>query len=135
MSNGHAMAPRESAQTITEHMVPVACDLIGRVRDGNRQAVLALLNPLTPTERYALTVVLAAMVPDDRSARDLLSWTEDEPSEPLSGPIAYVRPLRPCGTHAAYWRHKKRGEPIDLQCLYAERAYQRARKSNRRQVA
>jgi hypothetical protein len=121
--------------TITERMVPVACDLVGRVRDGDGCSVLALMQSLTPSERYAVTVVLAAMIPVDRSARDLLSWTEGEPGDLIPGPSAYVRPLRPCGTHAAYWRHKKRGEPIDLQCLYAERAYQRARKSNRRQVA
>jgi hypothetical protein len=117
--------------TITERMVPVACDLVGRVRDGNRQSILVLLRSLTPSERYALTVVLAAMIPVDRSARDLLSWSDDAPAEILPEPTAYVRPLKPCGTHAAYWRHKKRGEPVDLRCLYAERAYQRTRKSRR----
>lgn len=36
--------------------------------------------------------------------------------------------LMPCGTHAAHQRHKMRGEPIDPDCLMAERKYQRERK-------
>ncbi|MFC5744783.1 hypothetical protein [Actinomadura rugatobispora] len=33
------------------------------------------------------------------------------------------RQLQPCGTHAAYVRHKYRGEPIDDACEAAHRAY------------
>lgn len=38
------------------------------------------------------------------------------------------RKLRPCGTHAAYSRHRGRGEPVDDQCLTAERDYQREKR-------
>lgn len=31
----------------------------------------------------------------------------------------------PCGTRAAYARHRRRGEPIDQACRDAERAYHR----------
>jgi hypothetical protein len=44
---------------------------------------------------------------------------------------ASVRPVtvcQPCGTHAAYVRHRAHGEPPDLACAEAERAYQRNRK-------
>lgn len=43
-----------------------------------------------------------------------------------------VRQLKPCGTHAAFVRHKDRGEPIDAACEQAERDYQRAHKRKRR---
>lgn len=39
--------------------------------------------------------------------------------------------LQPCGTHAAYARHKVRKEPMDPDCLMAERKYQRERKRDR----
>jgi hypothetical protein len=35
--------------------------------------------------------------------------------------------IQPCGTHAAFNRHKKRGEPIDDNCRQAEREYQSAK--------
>lgn len=40
--------------------------------------------------------------------------------------------LTPCGTHTAYMRHKRNGQPIDDACDEAERAYQRNRKRHRR---
>jgi hypothetical protein len=33
--------------------------------------------------------------------------------------------LLPCGTHAAYRRHIRRGEPVDGACTEARRKYQR----------
>jgi hypothetical protein len=36
-------------------------------------------------------------------------------------------PLQPCGTHAAFERHKTYGEPIDDVCREGERAYHRDR--------
>lgn len=53
---------------------------------------------------------------------------------PLSAPTP-PRPVRaapqeplPCGTHAAFNRHRKRGETPCGPCVVAERDYQRARK-------
>lgn len=42
--------------------------------------------------------------------------------------------LTPCGTHTAYMRHTRNGEPVDDACLHAERAYQRKRKHRDRQA-
>lgn len=39
------------------------------------------LDRLTPDDHYALTTVLACMVPDDRTMTDLLSWV-DQPAQP-----------------------------------------------------
>lgn len=48
------------------------------------------------------------------------------PAEPL------IRPLRPCGSHAAHARHVARGETPCPVCVLGERAYQRARKRTKR---
>lgn len=44
-----------------------------------------------------------------------------------------IRDLRlaPCGTHAAFNRHKSRGEDIDMACRIGERTYDRNRKRAR----
>jgi hypothetical protein len=60
-------------------------------------------------------------------ARDLCSmhytrWRRTGQPEPLRGP----RSLTPCGTHSAYQRHVRRGEPIDNACREAHRLYQAA---------
>ena len=112
---------------LAESMVPVACDLACRVRDGDADGIARLAEAHGwDTETSALLVVLAAMVPDDSPVGDLLAWTEgleavlawcQEPL-PLPGP---GRPVtEPCGTYAAYRRHERRGELADPAC---ERAY------------
>lgn len=118
-------------QVITERMVPVACDLVDRVRDQSPQAVQELIHSLNPQERYALTVVLAAMVPTDRTVTELLAWIDG----PATVYVPRVALLRPCGTHAAYVRHKKRDERPCEACVEAERGYQRERKRERRRAA
>lgn len=42
------------------------------------------------------------------------------------------RQVRPCGTPAAAWRHRKRREPMCAPCRTAERAHDSARKRDRR---
>ena len=64
--------------------------------------------PLTQPEQPVLPIHIAEQPP--------------EPKPP--------RPLSPCGTHAAFNRHKLRKESIDDACIIAERAYQRARYVN-----
>lgn len=111
-------------------LVPVATDLICRVRDDGRESAGHLLASLTDTQRWALPVVLAAMVPDDQGLGELLAWV-DQPDDRSPGGRGPVRPLRPCGTHAAYVRHKSRGELPCRRCRTAERAYQRSRPRRR----
>lgn len=40
--------------------------------------------------------------------------------------------LKPCGTPAAYWRHKRRREPVDAACRAAHARYRTARSRDRR---
>lgn len=59
---------------LAEQMVPVACQLAGAVRDDPDQ-VGEILDDHT-SNLPALAVVLAAMAPDDRTARELLAWVD-----------------------------------------------------------
>lgn len=56
-----------------------------------------------------------------------LAWDDEE--------IDTAPAARPCGTHAAFNRHKARGERIDARCARAERAYQAARDRRRTRSA
>jgi hypothetical protein len=123
---------------LAERLIPKALDLVMRVRDEGRESIGAFLRSLSDLERHALPVVLAAMVPPDRTEADLLGWvprpntphaSTPQPARPAS---AGTKTLRPCGTHAAFVRHKNNGEPIDELCEQAERDYQREYKRNSR---
>jgi hypothetical protein len=57
--------------------------------------------------------------------------TNDAPSAP--GSKTQLRTtLQPCGSHAAFNRHKLAAQPIDLACEVGERVYQRNRKRRTR---
>jgi hypothetical protein len=57
-------------------------------------------------------------------------WPKTEPKRPRG------RPLSPCGTVAAYYRHVKRREPIDADCrTAAQQANARWKRRDRQQVA
>lgn len=47
------------------------------------------------------------------------------PKQPRPTPTP--KPQQPCGTHAAYKRHRSHGEPIDEQCRKAKQQYDRDR--------
>ena len=127
-------------------MVTTACELACLVRDSDREAVGEFLGALSGEQCEALTVVLAAMVPVDVPAGDLLSWVRwDEYGRPLPGPVLEApapvsKPggallLQPCGTYAAFRRHQYRGELIDDDCAEANRAYQETRRRARKVAA
>lgn len=124
---------------LAESMVPVACDLACRVRDGDAEGIARLTASLGGAETPALLIVLAAMIPvDDASPADLLAWAgslEDPPGwrqEPLPGEEDGYRELKPCGTYAAYRRHERRGEPPDPRCDRAYREWRAERHQARR---
>lgn len=137
-ASSSATAPENLANTrgdLAERLVPVAADLVLRVRDEGRDSIGHLLITLTPEERWALPVVLAAMVPPDLPVGDLLAWvTWDEHGHPLDSTVPRLparqseRGLQPCGTHAAFARHKTHGEPPCAACIKAERAYHARRR-------
>jgi hypothetical protein len=127
---------------LASRMVAVACDLACLVRDQDRDAIGAFLAALPPEEITALIVVQAAMIPvDDSPPADLLAWVRwDEYGQPLPGPVREIpvapsrpgpRHLQPCGTYAAYNRHRARGELVDDSCREAAREYWRDRRPAR----
>lgn len=126
------MTPDERAD-LTERMVPVACELAGLVREEGPGAIARFFRRVTrdeiPVEARALMVVLAAMVPDDATPADLLSWADwDAPERP-------ARDLMPCGTRAAYARHKRAGEdPEPCGCGKAFREYRERLNAERREA-
>jgi hypothetical protein len=141
---------------LAERMVSVAIELACLVRDEGPDEIGAFISALTGEERDALLIIQAALIPDDTDVKTLLSWvTWDEYGRPLPGaapaagrervlapPPARRGPRRlpegevvPCPSHAAFNRHKLRGELIDDGCAAAEKAYQDAYYALRRQRA
>ena len=116
---------------LAERMVGKATDLALLVRDEGRESVCAFLGSLGSEEKDALLVVLAGMLPvEDMSSADMLAWLKfDEFGRPLEPPLA------PCGTYAAFRRHKQRGELIDDDCRTAAREYWQERNVMRAAVA
>lgn len=100
---------------LAEEMTVRALELACVVRDEDADGIARWLEGVREHERTALLVALAALVPVDRPASELLAWVSwDE----------YGRSLKPpgCGTPEAYRRHKRLGELIDDDCREAMRA-------------
>jgi hypothetical protein len=102
----------------------VAVELVDAV---HRQDPADTQSALDRADLTAVALVLAGMVDEDRSVRSLL---RDLPRlvEAVDGPRRRrQRPLLPHGTHAAFERHRRAGEPPCTPCITAERGYQRSR--------
>ena len=114
MAGGVVTPSRQGARRV-EMALPTILELIGAVRDGDARAVARAVDLL---DLPAAVVLLAAMVDDTRTPTDLLAWTE--------------KPLVPCGSHAAFNRHRSHRETPCEPCAAAEIAYQAARQIRRR---
>ena len=106
--------------------VPLALELVDAVRRWKPREVQAIIDR---ADTDALLVVLAAMVDDERTLGELFAWM---PPQHQPRRARQRRQLKPCGTHAAYNRHKDRGEPIDPLCEAEEIRYQARRAVARR---
>ncbi|MEV0996918.1 hypothetical protein [Nonomuraea sp. NPDC050202] len=110
-----------------QRLVEFACELACTVRDDGPAAAAALLATLTPEDRATLPIVMAAMIPVELPPAVLLAWHTGTPTNRQG--------LQPCGTHAAYNRHKDRGEePCDA-CVIGEQIYHRQRYMTTRRAA
>lgn len=98
-----------------------AAEIICAVHDKDRVSIDDLLTARNTRELQALVVVLAAALSPSVRLHEALAWADPDSAS------ARETPLRPCGTHAAFIRHKKRGEPVDDDCVVGERRYQRLR--------
>lgn len=68
-------APKR-AQQLAGYSIDRAAHLVCLVRDEGRDGIGDFLDALDLQRLYALTVTLAAMVPDDRPVEDLLAWVK-----------------------------------------------------------
>jgi hypothetical protein len=107
-----------------DQVADVAQELVVRVRDDDPEANARYIRSVVDGEQdlIALALVLAAAVPTDQPWRHLTAWTH-----------VTKRELMPCGTVAAYRRHKTRNEMACPACTEAMRDYDRTRKALSRQ--
>ena len=112
-----------------ERVLPIALAMVGAVREGPDQVAHTL--ELAEADMPAVMVALAALVPDDRSAAELLRWYHGErkdKAQRLRERARVRRPVAECGTRSGFGRHKNLCEPVCGPCAEAERLYQRERK-------
>lgn len=108
---------------LTQQAVPLAAQLVCAVRDDVTEThrLLLSLDGATRAEVHALLVVLAAMVPDDRTTADLLAWTT---GKPIPADAAWtVEDLRKA--HAARVRGKSDPWTVNGERVYQARRHQR----------
>ena len=107
--------------------------LVGAVHEEGPAEVAALLTPLDRQALYGLAVTLAAMVPADYTPGELLAWNDvHELRHPGNKLACEGRTIQPCGTHAAFNRHRAKGEQPCDECWVGERRYQREKKERQR---
>jgi hypothetical protein len=114
-----------------DYLASVALELTYRVREDDPEANgrwLAARLP-DPADWFRLAFVAAAAIPQDRSWHDLTAWARnlaDTPGPPPAPrPAVERRNLQPCGTRAAYRRHRRRGETACQPCRDAAAAFKR----------
>lgn len=126
-------------------------------RIAEREALRQVMGTLSPAHREALETLAAvgtleagavmlgisrgAFQRRTRLAREAFEARWYAPEAPPPGkrsPVKYSpnpaaeQRLKPCGTHAAFRRHKNRGEEVDEACEAAGKAYDRNRPRRRR---
>lgn len=121
------------ADELADRLAAVAVELTQRVRDDPAAEVHAWLRAQLPDslDWFRLCIILAAVVPDDRSWTSLKAWTL-KPVQRRAAPVRSARELQPCGTPAAAARHRYRKEDLCEDCRDAVRAHDRDRKRRRR---
>ncbi|MEU8378298.1 hypothetical protein [Streptosporangium sp. NPDC048865] len=126
----------EERNLIASRLLPIAAHLVCAIRDEGPDATADIIRDLSPSDWVALTGLLAALVPTDKSLPELLAWTDDVWPLGAENLPAWLIPFaadrephrNPCGTHAGFNRHKANDENICTRCAAAERVYQRAHK-------
>lgn len=126
--------------TRADRAVLEGLEFVAIVRDLGQETIENWLRRRDRLTIETMAVALAAMVPDDRSAAELLAWCEParleaERRKRVDAQRRAERALQPvkeCGTHAAFNRHKSIGETPCAACVVGERTFQRERARRRR---
>lgn len=111
------MVQPETDDQRAERLLRIAMDVAVRIREEPPEAVAREFGGLDYQELRDLALLAAACIPIDRPVSGVVWWTD------LDRVPKALRHRQPCGTHAAYNRHKARSEPVDLACEVAERKY------------
>lgn len=111
-----------SRDRLLDLSVDPATRLVSAVRDDVDETHAILERCTTVEELHALAVVLACMVPEDRTVTQLLAWTHGE--KPQAGRVWSEVDRR--SAHSAYARGERTPAVVE-----GERAYQRARRRDR----
>ena len=101
-----------------EQLLAAGWEVAVRVRDDDPAAVQRDLAHLDKADLVDMVVLLAACVRVDQPRSVLLGWWETPVPE-----TADVRAMKPCGTYAAYERHRRAGEAVDPLCRAAASGY------------
>lgn len=116
------------ADARAEQLLRLGLDLAVRLRDEDPAAARRALDGLDRGDLLDLATLLAACVDITRPVSDVIWWTDQPPARlPTTR-----RTPQPCGTPAAYRRHRVHGEQPDLACESAYRRYEVARKRQAR---
>ncbi len=113
-------------------LLALGLQIAARLRDEDRADVRDSLNQLRESALRDLVICLAACVDVDQPPSVLLAWaggTVPKPTrmrKPSNG-----TELRPCGTVAAYYRHRRRGEDPCPVCKEGMRPMWRRLSANR----
>lgn len=124
--------PHPDGERLAVAAVKRAQRLACTVRDDGAYEVARITDRLTRDELVALCVALAAMVPVDQTAKELLAWL-NKPKPKRQLPEGHRFPLMNWSetsrrmAHAAYHRGRR-----DQWAVEGERAYQRERGRRRR---
>ena len=115
-----------------DHLASIAVELSYRVREEDPEANGAWLAQQLPdpADWFRLAFVAAAAIPQDRTWGELTGWAAGFGEEPITlRRLETDRPprhnLQPCGTRAAYRRHRRAGEQACQPCKDAVAAYKR----------
>lgn len=120
------MAQPETEDQRAERLLRIGLDMAVRIREEPPDAVARTMHGLDQGELRDLALLMAACVDVGRPVREVVWWTELDRMPPRP------RHIQPCGTHAAYNRHRAKGEPVDLACEVAERQHNAERYQQRK---
>lgn len=108
-----------------DQLLGVALQVAADMRD-DLDAAHRVVRWLDRTDLEAVACILAALVPVEVPVASLAWWRF---------PLSRESGGQPCGTWAAATRHRAKGEPLDVLCLAAAKAYQQGCQARRRGAA
>jgi hypothetical protein len=102
----------ETANERANRLLRIGMDVACRLYEEPADAVATHLAHLDWREMRDLVMVMGGCIDVDKPVSQVVRWTDLHELPRNTGRYD----LMPCGTYAAYRRHVRRGEPVDLLC-------------------